>query len=67
MHNVAHEVKGDKLVITVDIGQQSIQAAPPSASGKTYLVGTTGGSVSVPSKHAFSLSFAINVMCKRAQ
>jgi hypothetical protein len=62
---VTHEVKGDKLIITVDVGQQSIQAAPPSASGKTCLVGTTGGTVSVPSKHAFLLSFALNVMCKK--
>jgi hypothetical protein len=65
MHNVTHEVRGDKLVITIDIGAQAIQAAPPSSSGKTYLVGTTGGTVSVPTKHASALTFAINVMAKR--
>jgi hypothetical protein len=63
VHNVTHEVKGDKLIITVDISQSAITAAPPSSSGKTKLVGTTGGAVSVPCKYA-SLTFAINVMAK---
>jgi hypothetical protein len=66
MHNVSHEVKGDKLIITVDIGPQAINAAPPSSTGKSYLVGTTGGTVSVPTKHTTALSFAINVMAKKA-
>jgi hypothetical protein len=65
VHNVSHEVKGDKLIITIDVSQQSIDAAPPSSSGKTHLVGTTGGAVSVPTKHALGLTFAINVMAKK--
>ena len=64
-HNVTHIVEGDRLIITVDIGAAAIKAAPPSASGKTFLVGTTGGTQAVASRHAKSLSFSINVMAKK--
>jgi len=39
--NVVHEVKGNKLVITVDLKQDH----GPSSSGKTSVVATTGGFV----------------------
>lgn len=64
MHNVSHEVKGDKLIITIDIGEQAIKTAPRSKSGNTFLVGSTGGAMPLPSKHTSSLTFAINVMSK---
>jgi ATP-dependent protease Clp ATPase subunit len=64
VHNVTHEVRGDKLVVTIDISQSSINAAPPSSSGKTHLVATTGGAVSVPCKYA-GPTYAINVMAKK--
>jgi hypothetical protein len=64
VHNVSHEIKGDKLIITIDVGPQAIKAAPPSSSGKTMLVGTTGGAVAVDVRGA-SVTFAINVMAKR--
>ena len=38
MHNVEWKIEGDKLIVTMDISQQSVAEAPPSASGKTYLV-----------------------------
>lgn len=63
MHNVTHEVVGDKLVITVDIGATAISGAPPSASGKTRLVGSSGSAMPVACKHG-AVSFALNVMCK---
>lgn len=65
MHNVTHTIEGDKLIITVDISARAIASAPPSSSGKTILVGTTGGAVSFAAGKA-SLSYAVNVMAKRA-
>lgn len=37
------EIKGDKLIITCDMGDAARKAAQPSGSGKTVLVATTGG------------------------
>jgi ribosomal protein S7 len=65
MHNVEWKIDGDKLILTMDISKQSIEEATPSASGKTYLVASTGSAVSVPTKHARSLTFAINLMAKK--
>ena len=66
MRNVSTEVKGDKLIVTMDIGKAALQGAPPSASGKTKLVATTGGAlaISMPNGSAGSLSLAINLMLK---
>lgn len=60
MHNVSHEVKGDKLLITVDISAATVSAAPRSASGKTKLVGSTGGAVSIQG----GLTYSLNIMAK---
>ena len=65
MHNVEWKIEGDKLIVTMDISQQSVAEAPPSASGKTYLVGSTGSAMPVPSKHAKSMTLAINLMAKK--
>lgn len=64
-HNVSHEVKGDKLIITVDVSAKTIASAPPSSSGKTSLVGTTGGAVNIAAPNGKPVSFALNVMAKR--
>jgi hypothetical protein len=64
MHNVTHELKGDTLIITVDVSAKAVKAAPPSSTGKTLLVATTGGALPVTSPHA-NLTMAINVMAKR--
>lgn len=37
------EIKGDKLILTIDISEKALAAAKPSASGKTKVVATTGG------------------------
>jgi len=65
MHNVEWKIEGDKLIVTMDISQQSVEEAPPSASGKTYLVASTGSAMPVPSKHAKSMTLAINLMAKK--
>jgi hypothetical protein len=64
MHNVEWKV-GDKLIVTIDISKESVEAAPPSASGKTYLVASTGSAMSLPSKHVKSMTLALNVMAKK--
>ncbi len=65
MHNVTHAVKNGKLVIEIDLSPAAIQAAPPSSSGKTLLIASTGGAVPVPSPNGYAISLALNVMCKR--
>jgi hypothetical protein len=65
MHNVTHTVEGDTLVIRVKVGPDAINAAPPSTTGKTHLVASTGAAVpiDVPGcKRA--VSFSANVMVK---
>jgi hypothetical protein len=54
MHNISYEVKGDKLTITVDVGKATQAAAPPSASGKTALVASTGGFTGLPNGMSLS-------------
>ena len=65
MHNVTHEVKGDKLIITVDVGAGACAAAPPSSTGKTQMVGTTGGQMPIVSPKGWTVGFALNVMAKK--
>lgn len=43
MQNVSTEVKGTKLVITVDLGVKG----SPSASGKTTVIGSTRGNARI--------------------
>ena len=37
------ELKGDTLIITVDVSEKALKGAPKSASGKTRVVATTRG------------------------
>lgn len=41
--NVQGEIKGDKLILTIDISKASRDNAKASSSGKTKLVATTSG------------------------
>lgn len=41
--NVKGEIKGDTLVLTIDISQKAKDAAGPSKSGKTKVLATTSG------------------------
>ena len=38
-----YEIKDGKLIITIDVSAKAVEAAQPSASGKTKTVATTGG------------------------
>jgi len=65
MHNVSYEIVGaNKLVITVDISARAITAAPPSSSGKTKLVASSGCTTPIAGPTGTNLSFALNVMAK---
>ncbi len=66
LHKPDNIISYRQLVIEIDISPAAIQAAPPSSSGKTLLVGTTGGAVSVASPNGHAVSFAVNVMAKRS-
>ena len=43
MTNVKHEVKGDLLILTIDVSAATLAKAEPSKSGKTKVVATTHG------------------------
>lgn len=43
MKNVFAEIKGDKLVITLDLSKSARDAAEPSKSGKSKVLATTAG------------------------
>jgi hypothetical protein len=65
MNNVDVKVVGDKLTIQIDISKTAIDMAKPSATGKTWLVASTGGALPLEAKHCQSLSIALNVMAKK--
>ena len=48
MKNVILEVKGDKLVLTIDLKSQTER----SASGKSLVIASTQGNKSLPSPNA---------------
>lgn len=41
--NVKGEIKGDTLVLTIDVSKAARDAAAPSKSGKTKILATTSG------------------------
>jgi hypothetical protein len=41
--NVKGEIKGDLLILTIDVSKATKDAAQPSKSGKTKLIATTSG------------------------
>lgn len=43
MANVSGEIKGDKLILTIDISPATKAAAQPSKSGKSKILATTSG------------------------
>lgn len=55
--NVVMEVQGNTLVITVDLSQ----SFGVSGSGKSTIIATTGGNVSVPGQEAVKVG--LNVYC----
>lgn len=65
MHNIVTTVEGDELVVRINMSQDAINAAPPSSSGKTVLVGTTSGAIPILCSLA-PMSLSVNLMAKRA-
>ena len=65
MHNIEWKIEGDKLIVTMDISKAALDEAPPSASGKTFLVAFTGSALPLPYKTAKSLSRSVNLMAKK--
>lgn len=55
MKNVTHRVEGSKLVIEVDLTQNF----GPSASGKTNVIGSSGGFVKIDGTDGVSLSLNV--------
>jgi hypothetical protein len=47
MTNVQTKVQGDKLIITVDVSEALLKAAPPSKTGKSRIVASTSGFTAV--------------------
>lgn len=45
--NVQAEIRGDKLIITVDVSAATVQNSPLSKSQKNKLVASTGSFISV--------------------
>lgn len=54
--NVRTEIKGNLLLITVDISKETINKAPYSKSGKNKLVGSTHGFVGLENGIGLSLN-----------
>lgn len=50
------EVKGNKLVIEVDVSDDALKNAPMSKTGKSRMVATTGGFNAVNDKVRVSLN-----------
>jgi hypothetical protein len=64
LHNIEWTIKANKLVITMDISEATLSAAPASSTGKTKLAATTAGALSLPPQHGKALSIAVNLMTK---
>jgi hypothetical protein len=60
MKNVKVTVQGNLLTITVDLSQNQ----GPSSSGKTNIIATTEGNVSVPGREDVKLGLNIYTHCK---
>lgn len=61
MKNVKHEIKGNQLIITVDVGSKSLEQATKSASGKTLVVASSQGNMPVGQ----DLVIGLNVFTKK--
>lgn len=53
--NVEMKVQGEKLVITVDLAR----SLGPSGSGKSMIIASTGGNVSVPGHEAVKIGLNV--------
>ncbi len=60
-NNVQTEIKGDKLVITVDVSKKVLDKAQPSSTGKSRLVASTRGMMKLDHNN---LEIGLNVIQK---
>lgn len=54
-------IKGDKLLIEVDISPKALKAAPPSGSKKTRLVASTGGFTRVEGSDQLKINLHVTI------
>ena len=59
VRNVHGEIKGDKLILTIDISKATRDSAPLSKSEKSKLVASTGGFTNV-GEVGYSLNVTTN-------
>ena len=57
------EVKGDKLVITLDVSKAAFDEAKPSTSGKTKVIGSTHGFANYSTPHGM-IGLSLNATTK---
>ncbi len=60
VNNVTYTINGDKLTITMDVSKKTRNEAQFSKTGKSRLVGSTGGFIQLPNE----LKLSLNVICK---
>ena len=61
MKNVKLDVKGDELVITIDLKKDF----GPSSSGKNIIIASTEGNQSIPEKEEEGVKIGLNVYKKK--
>lgn len=55
----------DKLVITIDVSKEAVEAAPISTTGRTRLVASNGNrNIQLPAHHSKAMMLALNLMVK---
>lgn len=63
MRNITTEVKGTKIIFTVDVSEKMVKEAPLSSSGKNKLVASSGGNQQV-AVNGHDVKFGLNVFVK---
>lgn len=65
MHGMTYTIEKDVLIISIPIGKKMITDAEPSKSGKTNIVASTSGAVTIPCGHCKELKLGLNLMAKK--
>jgi len=58
IQNVQAKREGNKLILTIDVSEQTIKNAPRSSTGKSKLIASSGGFQSVDGN---GLGYSLNV------
>lgn len=61
-NGIKTSVKGNKLIIEIDMSPRAVAAAPLSSTGKTRLLATTGGALPIEGCPIANAKLALNVM-----